>query len=164
MNTIWVLVCNASRGRIFEILEPAADWKQIDVFAHGESRQHVEEIVSDRAGSKSSLGGSSHHGALAPSTDPKDVEKAHFSHSLARSLDHAMRDNRFKAWVLVAPPQFLGLLRAELTPELKKHLITSVDKDLTHLTLGELSERLRDEALLPPDQRTVLAQATVHLH
>jgi protein required for attachment to host cells len=164
MNTLWVLVCDASRGRLFEVPEPAAPWKLLEVFTHDESRARDEDLVSDRQGTRSPEGGSSHHNAMAPTSDPKKVEKAHFSHQLGKMLDQAMRSNKFRAWVLVAPPQFLGMLRAELTPELQKHLVSTVDKDLTHMSEAELTEKLRDAALLPVDQRTVLGQSTNHPH
>jgi protein required for attachment to host cells len=85
-----------------------------------------------------------HHNALAPASSPKEVEKDGFAHTLATTLDQAMRSARFRKWVLVAPPHFLGLMRRELTSELEKHLLTTVDKDLNDLNVHDLSQRLRD--------------------
>jgi protein required for attachment to host cells len=72
------------------------------------------------------------------------VAKGHFAHSLVKAMDHLLRSGAFREWVLVAPPQFLGLIRAELTPELKKHLIATVNKDLSHLGARALADGLRD--------------------
>jgi protein required for attachment to host cells len=60
-----------------------------------------------------------------------------------------MRSARFRKWVLVAPPHFLGLMREELTSELEKHLLTTVNKDFNDLAVHELSERLRDAVRIP---------------
>ena len=143
MNNVWVLVCDASRGRLFEIPEPAGDWNQIEVFDHE---------------------GSTDHDGVARASDAKEVEKKHFAHTLASMLDQAQRSNRFRALVLVSPPHFLGMLKAELTAELTKHLIGTLDKDLTHESQAQLVERLAETVLLPVDQRTVLQQSHNHPH
>jgi len=67
-----------------------------------------------------------------------------------------MRSARFRKWVLVAPPHFLGLMRKRLTSELEKHLLTTVDKDFNDLAVHELSERLRDAVRVPlSDQESI---------
>jgi protein required for attachment to host cells len=115
-------------------------------------------------GHSSSEGGSVHHNALAPASSPKEVEKAHFVHTLATMLDQAMRSRRFHRWVLVAPAHFLGMLKKELTVELQKHLMASVDKDLSHLDPRDVAERLRDVVRIPPDQREALHPSGKHGH
>lgn len=55
-----------------------------------------------------------------------------------------MRAARFGKWILVAPPHFLGLLRKELTGELEKHLLATVDKDFKDFDVHALAERLRN--------------------
>ena len=127
MNTVWILVCDAARGRLFETRGNDASWKLLDVFTHGESRSQAADVT-------------------------KEVEKFHFGHTLATMLDQAMRSQRFDRLVLVSPPHFLGMLKKELTPELEKHLMISVDKDLTHIDAAELVERLRDTVRVPAQQ------------
>jgi protein required for attachment to host cells len=90
-----------------------------------------------------------HHNAFAPASSPKEVEKGHFVHSLAMMLDQAMRSRRFDRLVLVAPPHVLGMLKKELTPELGKHLLGTVGKNLNHLTAEELADELRDVVRIP---------------
>jgi protein required for attachment to host cells len=164
MNTVWVLVCDAARARLFEIQNDDPTWRAIGTLYHPESRSKTSELVGDHSGQRSSQGPSVHHNALAPSSFPKDVEKGHFVHTLATMLDHAMRSKRFDRWVLVAPPHFLGMLKKELTPELEKHLMVSVDKDLTHVEAPDLAERLRDIVRIPAADRDVVRQATKHAH
>jgi protein required for attachment to host cells len=69
-----------------------------------------------------------------------------------------MRSKRFYRWVLVAPPHFLGMLKNELTPELQKHLLSTVDKDLTNLEVHDVTERLKDTVRIPVDQRETVGQ------
>jgi len=164
MNKVWILVCDSSRGRLFETRGSDPSWHLLEVLGHSESRSKASELVGDHSGQRSSLGPSAHHNALAPASSPKNVEKGHFVHTLATMLDQAMRSKRFDEWALVAPPHFLGMLKNELTPELEKHLMVSVDKDLTHLSAPEVAERLRDTVRIPANERSVVREANKHAH
>lgn len=160
MKTVWILVCDSARGRLFETRGNDSSWKLLDVFGHAESRSKASELVSDHSGTRSPQGRSVHHNALAPSSDPQEVEKDRFGHTLVTMLDQAMRSNRFDRLVLVAPPQFLGALKGDLTPQLQKHLMVTVDKDLTHFDVPELTERLRDIVRVRPEQKEIVRDAT----
>jgi protein required for attachment to host cells len=164
MNIVWVLVCDASRGRLFEVHEGDAPWTLVEAFTHEESRSKASELVGDSSGRSSPQGGSVHHNALAPASSPKQVEQGHFGHTLASVLDQGQRAHRFSKWVLVAPPHFLGLVKKEVSSELTKHLMVTVDKDYTHLGPHELVEHLKDAVRIPPDQREVVREATKHSH
>ena len=149
MNNVWVLVCDAAKARVFEIRDGNPTWHAVELVLHEGSRSKASELVGGPSGTRSSEGRSVHHNALAPASSPKEVEKEGFAHTLATTLDQAMRSARFRKWVLVAPPHFLGLMRKELTSELEKHLLTTVDKDFNDLAVHELSERLRDAVRVP---------------
>jgi protein required for attachment to host cells len=156
VNNVWVLVCDAAKARVFEIRDGDPTWHAVELVLHEGSRSKASELVGGPSGTRSSEGRSVHHNALAPASSPKEVEKAGFAHTLATTLDQAMRSARFRKWVLVAPPHFLGLMRQELTSELEKHLLTTVDKDFNDLAVHELSERLRDAVGVPvSDQESV---------
>src|SRR5207237_7636529 len=71
MNSVWVLVCDASRGRIFQAHDDASPWRLVESFVHDESRSKAVDLVSDREGRSSSRGGSVHHNALAPTSSLK---------------------------------------------------------------------------------------------
>ena len=46
--------------------------------------------------------------------------------------------------MLVAPPEILGVLRAELDDATRKRITAELAKDLTHEPVHGLPERLRD--------------------
>jgi protein required for attachment to host cells len=152
MNNVWILVCDSARARFFEIPGVGAAWRLVSEVTHEESRSKADALVGDRSGSRSSQGASAHHNALAPASSPKEVEKARFAHALGGTLDQAMRSARFHRWVLVAPPHFVGLVNGELTTELKKHLMATVEKDLSGLAVHELADRLKEAVRIPVDQ------------
>jgi protein required for attachment to host cells len=94
-----------------------------------------------------------HHNALAPASSPKEVQKQHFARELAGTLDQALRSSHLHRWVLVALPHFAGLIGHELSPGLKKGLLTTVGKDMNHFDQRELEEALRDSVRVPLDQQ-----------
>ncbi|GAC1592394.1 MAG: host attachment family protein [Polyangiales bacterium] len=149
MDRVWVLVCDAARGRLFETHGPAAKLRLLHEFAHPQSRAKVNQLVSDHSGNRSAEGASVHHNAMAPSTNPREVEKEHFAHEMVEHLDQALRANQFDRLVLVAPPQLLGTLRSELKQQLQNHLLATVDKDYVHLDETTLAERLREAVRIP---------------
>jgi protein required for attachment to host cells len=157
MNTVWVLVCDSAKSRVFEVHEgDPQQWHIVELTIHAESRAKASELATDHLGQRSSEGGGVHHNALAPGASPKEVEKEHFLHSLVTMLDQALRTKRFYRWVLVAPPHVAGVLKKDLTPQLEKHLLRTVDKDYNQLDVHELAVRLHDDVRIPPDQREVI--------
>lgn len=164
MNTVWILVCDSATSRLFETRDHAPSWVLLETMTHEESRSKSSSLASDHSGSRSSEGRSVHHNALAPASSPQEVEKGRFAHMLVKSLDQAMRSHRFRKWVLVAPPHFVGLIQKELTPELEKHLMTTLDKDLTELDVHALAERLRDAVRIPANDREVVRESNKHPH
>lgn len=76
----------------------------------------------------------------------------------------ALRSARFGRWVLVASPHFAGLMLKELTPQLKKHLLATVDKDLGHLNPVALEERLRHIIRVPVGQQVGIREPSKHRH
>jgi protein required for attachment to host cells len=164
MNTVWILVCDAARSRLFESSDRTRSWILLETMAHGASRSKTSSLASDQSGSRSSEGLSVHHNALAPASSPKEVEKWHFAHSLVKMLDQAMRAKRFWRWVLVAPPRFVGLIANELTPELKKSLLKTLDKDLTLLDMGALAKRLEYATRIPLNEREAVRAYGKHPH
>lgn len=153
MNSVWVLVCDAAKARVFDVREGGASWRLVSETLHAGSRSKAAALAGDRSGSRSSQGRSVHHNALAPASSPKEVQKEHFAHELGSTLDQAVRSSEFEHWVLVAPPHFVGLIESELSPALKKSLLTTVGKDLNHLDQRALEETLRENVRVPLDQQ-----------
>jgi protein required for attachment to host cells len=163
MDMAWILVCDSAKARFFETHGAGSHWRLQSEVLHEESRSKTADLVSDRQGSRSSEGGSVHHNALAPASSPKEVEKERFAHLLGQRLDVALRSARFGRWVLVAPPHFVGLMLKELTPQLKKHLLATVDKDLGHLDRVALEERLGHITRVPLGEQSAVREPT-HRH
>lgn len=100
------------------------------------------EINSDRPGRTFDSAGAGRH-AKEPKTDPREVEKQRFTRDLAKMLHKELGKGRFEQLVLVAPPQELGRLRAELSAAVSERVSAELNKDLTHETPTELAKHLK---------------------
>jgi protein required for attachment to host cells len=65
-----------------------------------------------------------------------------FAHYIAETLESAHAQNAFDRLIIVAPPAFLGHLRAAMSHRLQKSIYATLDKDYTHLDTDELHERI----------------------
>lgn len=146
----WYLVGDASRARIFRRGETDRHLRLLREFEHSQSRAHNRELVSDRPGrtqqatppGAASGASKGNRSAMEPHTTPKAVEHEHFAHELAKFLHQGLVNEEYADLVLVAGPQFLGLLRNILDEQVVKHVRASVDKDYTYFTPPELEHHL----------------------
>ena len=145
-RTTWILVCDASRARLFSSNEGknGMEWSLLEELDHPESRAKGEEINTDKPGRVQQIGPGGMRAGMEPSTPPKEVEADRFAHHLSERLDKARTQNSYDRLILVAAPSFLGLMRGILSGPVKKTISASVAKDYTHTDERELQERLAE--------------------
>lgn len=152
MKDVWILVCDASRARLFRDAPRGDKLVQIDQLDHPESRERGRDLMADTVGRKpigpvparsvQGQGGAYGRPGAAPDTDPKEVEAQKFARQLAALLEKGLHDHAYKRLLIVAPPHFLGLLRATVSTQVAKHIESTIGKDLTNLDFQELADRL----------------------
>lgn len=140
MKLTWILVADSTRARIFTADTPVSPLEEIEDFSHTEGRLHDREMTSDLPGRIKSSGGGRH--ALEQPTDPKKHETDIFAHHVAQYLEDAHNANRFEQLLIVAGPSFLGLLRNQLSEQIKKLVRFELDKDITMLSAAEIRQHL----------------------
>lgn len=129
MKKTWVVAAESSRARIFAANGRLKPMRELDGFAHPLSRARVLDINSDNAGHVYDRKGHGVHD-MENEMDPKKNEADRFAKELADYLDKARANRQFEQLVLIAAPEFLGLLRKHLTPETLKLLARAVSKNL----------------------------------
>ena len=142
METL-VLIADSARARLFAARR-SAPWQLLSTFEHPEGAAHEGDLVTDRPGR---VHQSSHNGqrsAADPRTAPHEVEAQVFARRLSAALDAAVTARHPRRVVLVAPPQFLGELRAVLSKTVRPLVGNSLDQDLAALPERELPDRLVD--------------------
>ena len=103
MKSIWIVVAESARARIFSMSRVEKGLKEIDDFSHPASRLHDSELTSDLPGRTFDSHGSGRH-AMEQATVPKKRESHIFAAEIARHLERGRVEGRFEALVLVAPP------------------------------------------------------------
>lgn len=141
--SLWIVVTDASRGRILSFDAGSKQkWKLLKELDHPASRAKGTDLLTDAPGRQQQSFGRGARPAMEPHTDPKDVEKERFVRELAKELDRAHAHREYDRLVLVAAPQCLGMLRGAVSSVVEKSIVSTLDKDYTHLELRDLQERL----------------------
>jgi protein required for attachment to host cells len=137
----WVVACDASRARIFQVGPRRDKWQLVRELEHPAGRAKGRDLLTDAPG-RTKQSGSPTRPAMDPTTEPHEVESERFARSLAGILESGLAENGYQQLVLIAPPHFLGLLRAALPQNVAKHVERTLDKDYTALAARDLAERV----------------------
>ena len=136
MSTVWVLVADASRARVFSADNRVArELEEITDRLHPESRLHNRDLVTDRPGRAADHGGEG-RSAVEENDAPKEQEATNFAREVAGMLAEAAGEGRFEHLVLCAPPNFMGQLREKLDTATRQRVSTELTKDLTRAGKG----------------------------
>lgn len=140
MAITWILVANASLARLYENLGPNKGLKLVKELIHPESRLKNAELVTDRPGSMPSRGNG--HGSTQPQTQPKEHQAKVFAHELAQELYQGRTSNAFARAILIAPPNFMGMLNTVLDSPTAQMITDRFEKDYTKSPEPQIRERL----------------------
>lgn len=141
MKLTWIVIANNSRARFFTAETQSSPLTEIGDITHQEGRLHDKEMTSDLPGKIKGEGGIGGHAFEQP-TDPKKHEAEHFAHQVASYLEAAHNVHKFEQLLLVAEPSFLGLLRNQLSDQLKKLICFELDRNITNETPAEIRAHL----------------------
>jgi protein required for attachment to host cells len=139
---IWVLVADAARARLSQVEQPRQTLSPALARELIGSNLRSRDIASDRPGRTFDSGGEGRH-AKEPPTDPPRNAQEEFARDVVRLLDEKSKSGAFDRLIVVAPPQFLGDLRAVMPQPLQAAVAAEVAKDLSKLPLHELQDHLR---------------------
>ena len=141
MKSTWIVVAESARARIFTLSGIGVKLQEVTDLSHPESRLHDRELTSGLPGRTFDSQGQGRH-AMEPATDPKDREAQAFAAEIARHIERGRHQGNFDALVLIAPPKFLGRLRAELTKPARDTLVGELDKNLVEADTKTLERQV----------------------
>ena len=138
---IWILVADAGRARVFQVEDKGKSLKTTWQHESTASTLPSRAIASDRPGRTFDRAGEGRH-AKEPPTDPARYEKERFAREIAQHLDLERKLNSFQNLIIIAPPQFIGDLRASMSSQLEGCVRREINKDLSKLKPAEILEHL----------------------
>lgn len=146
-GTTWFLIADVARARLYRGKDQT--FEEIADFVHPAGGRRTGELLTDAGGrrGKGAAGDGSRPGLAGP-PPPKVTEAERFAKDLAARLREGLLAHRYQDLILVAPPRFLGCLRAALDPQVERRVAAAWAKDLLELPRKALVARL--EAMLLP--------------
>jgi protein required for attachment to host cells len=135
----WALVADGGRARLFERRLPSGPWRERTEDALDAVNPRARELGTDRPGRVHESATAGRH-AVEPRTDPHRAAKTEFAMRLTKRLEHAATS--FEQLLQVAPPSFLGDLRASLGEATRRKLHGTLDKDLTRSAVADVAAHL----------------------
>lgn len=142
MTTMWILVANSGLAQIFSVEGYGKNISKIERFDNPDARKKSSEILSDRPGRAFDSMGKARH-SLSTEVDVHQHDNQVFAHKIAHYLEKAKVGNSFDELAVIAPPQFLGVLRNSFSEKVKKSVSKEILKDLP----GTLSEHEQMQSL-----------------
>ncbi|MGB5396383.1 MAG: host attachment protein [Gammaproteobacteria bacterium] len=141
MNSVWLVVADNSKARIFTMESRKGPITEIKSIVHTEARMHEGDMTSDAPGRSSGRGGAGQH-TYQDEVSPKEQENINFARQLANELDNARKKNIFNQLILVAPPEFLGKLRHQLSAQTQKLVCLEQAKNLSAMNAVDIRKHL----------------------
>jgi protein required for attachment to host cells len=138
----WVVVCD---GRKALMLENTGDGKFINLRSK-EVREHPDPSThaqgTDTPGRTHPSVGTAR--SAMEQVDWHDEAERAFLHELAQRLDVALTGGETKAFIVIAPPRALGMLRPAYTPAVRRAVKTEIGKDYVKMPVNEIEKALAD--------------------
>lgn len=135
--SIWILVADAARARLFSAQKSNSELVEEQDFYHGASRLKGRDLESDAPGRAfDSVGGGRH--AMSKEVDFRQEAAEDFAAELSQILEKC----RFEKLYIVAAPAFLGKLRQQLDANVSKQIVAEIDKDLVSQEVSEIRAHL----------------------
>jgi len=154
----WVVVADSARARVFRVEETSGAHGgsqfaptgealvgalvEIKDLAHPESLRKASDMASDAPGMTSVQHMPSKFG-MAEIVSPKEQEAIRFAKEVADYLKH--ESGSYDRLYVVAPPHFLGLLRADIDKAVHAKVAGEFHKELTHFPAEQIREHLPAE-------------------
>lgn len=150
MDAHWIVVANAGHARFFSQANRAASFEEVDDLVNAGSRLRAVDTETDDLGQRAAS--TTRHGSGAPSSPsdyqphqtPAEHQAELFARTVAARLAQGLQGRQFGQVVLVASPEFLGVLRKQISPQVQQAVRTEIGKDYTHLGVNELRDRIAE--------------------
>lgn len=141
MTRVWVVAADNRRAKILETDTLMGSLTEIEDLVHPVARAHGRDLTSDRPGRSFDSRGQGRH-AMEPETDVKRHEAEVFAKQVAERIELARSQGKFDQLVLIAAPQFLGLLRKSLSATTDGLVAKVVDKSVADLNATAIRKYL----------------------
>lgn len=143
MDTTWILVAHRGGARLFENKGLGKGLNLLEDIPHPQGKLRNQDIDSDQPGRSFDRFGQGRH-ALGTEQEPKEHLAELFAKELADLLENGRNQHRYQRLVLIAGPDFLGVLRSALNAQVTALVTSSLAKNLANVNATDIPPHLRD--------------------
>jgi protein required for attachment to host cells len=133
-SSTWILVADSAKARLFA-MEKDRSLTELKDFLNPDGRGR--EPIQDRPPRTHDRFGDARH-AIEPHTSAEEKSDQVFARELEAALERGRVDHRYHDLVLIAPPHFLGALKAALGEHVRTSVVAELSKDLTNADTTEI--------------------------
>ncbi len=144
----WILIADPAEAKLFSKASRSAALKFERDIENPRGRARSRDLLADDPGRYAKGGKRGVLTAMELRTPVHKAEEIRFAHHLAALLEAGHEKHQYEGVAIFAPPEFLGILRKEISPAVWKSLLTSVPKDFLHIDPRDLPGHI--ESALPP--------------
>lgn len=141
MRTIWVVVADRARARIFECRGASGMLQEIADLVHPQSRRPEHISGPDAPGRSYDRFGRGRH-AMAPRRNKTVTDIRAFAGEIATHLATACRERHFDRLHLLVEPRVLGALRPALDTATRRRVVTQCPLDVAGLPATAIRSHL----------------------
>lgn len=143
MNTQWVIVADRSRARIFETDLNFNGLREVEDLLNPEGRLDDADLRHDAKGRFYGKGERHQAHTAEPPVSQQEHDEEKFSRDVMELLTRGCDAKRYQRLVMIAPPEFLGLLRKQLPERVEQHITRQIDSDISNLPLQQIDDYLK---------------------
>lgn len=139
--SICVVVADSSKAKILLAEDGRSALIEHGDYVHPESRLKEQELVSDDTGRESDPIGFGKH-SVGHENEAHKRQAEIFAQELCDEIEKLRQPRDLRRIYLVAPPKFLGLLRASISKQCVELLAGEVNRDLVTSSIEDIRSHL----------------------
>jgi protein required for attachment to host cells len=144
MATTWILAADSARARILEMGASGGDPREIDDLLNPDGRLQNRDINAEPDGRFYGRGERDQGHSTGHKITPVEHKTELFSKEVGRYLDNARTQHRYDRLYVIAPPEFLGLVRQNMTEETRRLVAEEINKDLSKSAPAEIGRYIHE--------------------
>lgn len=141
-----IVIADSTRCRFLSLSKNHSPLQEIHDLINESSRLPNQDLTSDSPGSQPNSKGNftSQSHSLDPKLTHKAQQAALFTKEICNYLEKQIKKPEVINVLIIAPAKFLGLLHKQIdkSPNLKKKVVSAIDKNLITASLSEIRQQL----------------------
>lgn len=143
MGMSWVVIADRSRARIFQTDGGAERLQEIEDLLNPEGRLNDADLRHDAKGRYYGKGERHQAHTAEPNVTKQEHDEEMFSREVSRLLDQGCDTQRYERLVMIAPPEFLGILRKQLSQRVEQRITQQLDTGLANWPQQQIRDYLK---------------------